>query len=285
MRKATPNLHTALSERINKLRLNGELSPSLTQNQFVYRARSLPLLAAESLSDENQFASGFAVPINLSTLDLRGMGFVGHGFSPRDKKSLSEPISLLQHMLLLAYEATPRPMSFAMNGYSASDFVAYAYQDVAARFIDIPLMHELTFTREKASIIKSWLSESVPRKQNSPQRHIRRRLMAIFNRSSQQINSLFIDREIPPEMILLFRKLLERGDNLGYTGGSLRDFKLVRSDLNLLAESVTLPYLMALNEVEQVDAFNRVDCPATVDDFSSLQIDKPRSTSKNKKIK
>lgn len=271
---------TALTERINALNVGGDFDLLLTQNEFVYRARALPLLAAQRRGGPD---NGFALPMNLSTLDLRAIGFVAHGFSYSDKKNFSETVSLLQHMALLAYEAKPRPMSFSMNGYSASDFVAYIYQDVAARFIDIPLMHEPVFTREKANVIKSWLSESVPRKQNTPQRHIRRRLMAVFNRTSQQINSLFIDREIPPEMLIIFRKLLERDDNSGYIEGSLRDFELVRHDINLLGEAVTLPYLIATDDIEQADAFRRVDCPATIGDFGALQIDKPRS--KKTKIK
>lgn len=270
------DLPTALSERLNTLYANKQLDSPVTQSQFIARARALPLLAVERDKDESGEV-GFAPPKNLSTLDLRGLGLVAHGFSPRNKKILAEHISPLQHMVLIAHEATPRPLGFAMNGYSASDFIAYIYQDVAERFIHNPVMRSEEFTREKAKAIKMWLGEKVPRKQHSPQRHIRRRLMALFGRSNQQINSLFIDRESPPEMILLFRKLMERDDNLGYIKGQLRNFELVRSDLNRLAQAVTLKHYLNVGDIDRAEAFMRVDCPATISDFSALQIDKPRT--------
>lgn len=282
----TSQLPTALSFHLQQLLLQGKFDEPVTRNRYVARARALPLLAANqayttSIPAEDQ--RGFAAPLNLSTLDLRGMGLIAHGFSPRDKKGLSLPISPIQHMLLTTFEATPRPLSFSMNGYSASDFVAYIYQDVAERFINTPAVRSPLFTNKKRKEIKQWLVDTVPRKQNSPQRHIRRRLMALFNRTNQQINSLFLDREISPEMLLLFRKLMERDDNLGYMQGQLRDFKLIRNDLNLLGEYITLRHLIMTGDVERYDAYLRVDCPATISDFESVSIDKPRSSNKKKK--
>lgn len=285
LRPDSSSTPTALSHRLNALRRDNELNNPLTQNQYIVRARALPLLAEASkkgLEPIKQGQEGFATPSNLSSLDLRGLGLVAHGFSPRNAKILAKHVSPLQHMVLIAHEATPRPLGFAMNGYTPSDFIAYIYQDVAERFINTHDIRNPRFTREKANRIKMWLAESVPRKQHSPQRHIRRRLMSMLNRTNQQINSLLIDREVSPEMTLLFRKLMERDDNLGYMQGQLRDFNLVRDDFNLLAETITFNHYIYTGEQERADAFMRVDCPSTIHDFSLLKIDKPRSTNKNK---
>lgn len=280
---STAGQPTAISTHLNELLISGGLKNIVKQSDYINRTRALPLLAERKALSTN--TGGFASPTDLTTLDLRGLGLVPHGFSLRDRKALSETISPIYHMVLIAYEATPRPVGFAMNGYSASDFLAYIYQDVAACFIHTPEVQSEVFTREKANQIKMWLSEKVPRKQNSPQRHIRRRLMIMLNRTNQQINSLFIDREISTEMMVLFRKLMERDDNIGYMEGQLRNYRAVRSDFNSLAETLTLPHYVRENDFDAADAFRRIDCPATISDFASTNIDKPRSPNRKKRTR
>ena len=248
--------------------------PSITYAECIQRARVLPLLAAQLNNDQRD--KTLFRPADLTILELRLLGFVPHGFSMRNRKVLQKNISLPQHMMLIAFEAKPRPLSFAMSGYSCSDFVAYIYQDVAARFIDSPIMATKEFTKEKAEEIKYWLQLDVPKKRNSPQRHIKRRLMALLNRKSGQINNLYQDQEVPTDLLILFRKLLEVDEDVGYSYGELRDFSLVRQDFNALCHYVTYSHYEENKMIVNQEDYHRVKCPSVIIDFTSENIDKKR---------
>ena len=250
---------------------------SITYEQYAERARKL----SERSVTLHEEKSSFPLPDMLNGTDLRSLNLVNHSFSPRDVKGLRERVSMLEHMALISFEAKPRPLSFAINRYSVADFIAYVYQDVAQRYIDDEIMQDENFTLEKSNLIKNWLLAPVPRKQNTPQRHIRRRLMIAFDRTGHQITSILNGRSIAPELRLLVHKLLERDDDVGYTRGAIRDFEHVRHDLNIFIKHIALGHYFEQGNIDAINAYFRIPCPSQVLDFSILKIDKPRSRSRS----
>lgn len=251
---------------------------SITYEQYAERAQTL----SERAVTLHEKESTFPLPVVLSGTELRSLDLVNHTFSLRNVKKLRKNTSMLEHMALIAFEAKPRPLSFAISRYNVVDFIAYIYQDVAQHFIDSEVVQSEEFTLEKSMAIKNWLLAPVPRKQNTPQRHIRRRLMVAFNRTGHQITSLLNGRGVAPELRLLIHKLLERDDDVGYTRGAIRDFESVRYDLNVLTRHVALGYYLEQEDTNAINAYFRIPCPSEVPDFnfSVLSIDKPRARRK-----
>src|SRR5690606_21083225 len=111
--------------------------------------------------------------------------------------------------------------------------------------------------------IKDWLRmPPPPGVQNSARRHIRRRLMLLLERTNHQAASLFEDREMPSDLVMMFQKLLERDDDQGYTQGSLRDFREVREDFNRLADFCVRNRHPNDDEIEE--SFEKVICPSLI---------------------
>src|SRR5690606_38512652 len=101
------------------------------------------------------------------------------------QSEMDKPVSIVREMLLLCYEAKPRYISFALSGYTASDFFAYIYQDIALRFMEdlTPAQKKLPFV-QLVEEIKAWMRVPPPVSMvNTPRRHIRRRIMATLDRS------------------------------------------------------------------------------------------------------
>lgn len=257
--------------RLSKGSLGGFLP--ITYETYIERSQALALSA---FSRQEKPITGFTQPGDLPLSMLRYMEFIGLSVSVRNKTLMAQHVSLEQHMLLLTYEAKPRPLSLASMGYTSSDFIAYIYQDVAARFIRHKEMKSLEFTKEKAALIKAWLLEKVPAKRGSPQRQIRRHLMTMFDRNNAQIIALFNNRGCTNDMQNLMRKLLERDDDKGYTYGEVRDFRDVRADLKLLAKQVTYSYYTNSGDSLKAEEFLRIRCPSLVNSFVAEDINKPR---------
>lgn len=263
---------TKIATLLKQYRADATKMAPVTMRDYMIRMQELPRLAAGHAP-----SNGFARPADLAPMHLRLVtGFFSSRFQMKSlEEQIDDRVTLGREMLLLTYEAKPRPISFAMTGYTASDFIAYIYQDVALR--SMGRNADVTHEEFVAQIddIKSWLRLPPPsRIDNSPRRHIRRRLMLLLDRTNNQAASLLEDREMPNELVLLAQKLLECDDDEGYTQGRLRDFREVREDFNVLAEHCVR--LRHPDDSKLLSSFDRVICPSLVDDFASYQIDLPR---------
>lgn len=221
-------------------------------------------------------SSGFAIPADLSDSMMRlttGMLSSRH-LGKANQAQVDQPVSMVREMLMYAYEAKPRPLSFAITGYSTSDFISYIYQDVAMEQMERTDLRDSPFF-DAVDVIKDWLREPMNNHTKSPRRHIRRRLMVLLDRTNHQAGSLFEDREVNTDMLYLFFKLLERDEDEGFTRGDIRPFADVRDDFNLLAQFCT--YKRYKNDEAKLDAFMRVRCPSLVQDFTTEEIDLPRT--------
>lgn len=273
---------TAIQKLIAERNASGNLRP-VTMRDYMVRMGQLTRWAAKSMDP-----SGFAYPVDLNQSEMRLIsGLYSSRLKTRGARNeLDEPVSLVREMLLLCYEAKPRPISLAMTGYVASDLVAYIYQDVAAQ--EIPDFDPGAPIAERIDQIKMWLRVTPPRTAvNNASRHIRRRLMVMLDRSNHQAASLIEDREMPTEVRHLVQKLLERDDDQGYTNGRLRDFHLVREDLNALAEHCL--NLRFDPDSRQIEDLNMVCCPGDVVtqglEFEKVSIQRRRGKAPSKATK
>ena len=271
------NSNSLIAQLVERYKNDPEKCKPVTMREYMMRMSQIPRLAANINETKNAFVS----PGDLSPMVLRIVtGFLNYRLHSASKpKELEKEISLRREMLLLAFEAKPRHISFAMNGYTASDFISYIYQDVAMTAMGVdPEEQEDRFV-PMINDIKSWMRIPPPKGiTNTARRHIRRRLMLLLDRSNHQAASLFEDREMPSEMVLMMQKLLERDDDQGYLNGELRDFRQVRDDFNILAEfCVRNRYTDKSAKSERVLMdLEKVICPSEVGNFESYVIDLPR---------
>lgn len=243
-----------------------------TLREYLAKMQMIPRLSAREPA-----VNGFAQPVDLSASSLRLVtGLVTSRIQrPSFQQELDSPVSVIREMLLMAYEAKPRPISFALSGYTASDFIAYIYQDVLMNDMGMSPEDRKRPFSEIVDDLKEWMRiPPEPSTTNTPRRHIRRRLMALLDRSNHQAASLFEDREMPVELVLLMQKLLERDDDQGYTRGDIKPFQEVRDDFNALGEfCIRLHYEEGSKQIESLEM---VFCPASVSDVSLYSIQKPR---------
>jgi hypothetical protein len=269
---------TLIAESVGRYAETRQPENPLTMREYLSRMHKIPR-AAFAWADINAFAT--PEDMNVSALRLSTGMLSSRFLSKASKALLDEPDSLSREMLLIAFEAKPRPISYSITGYRMSDFIAYIYQDVAMSAMNLSSSQRARPFKENVENIKSWFllppGKGGP---NSARRHVRRRLMALLDRTNHQAASLFEDREIPGELPHLIHKLMERDDDQGFMAGDLRDFRLVRQDFNLLAE-----YCMRsryASDVVKIDALDRVICPSKIKDFSAYVIDLPRGRSASK---
>lgn len=265
----------------------------VTLREYLLRMQQVP-----RMSTQHEAENGFRSPGDMSVAMVRLLtSMMSSRFhTEKTQNDMDKPVSPVLQMLLLAFEAKPRPISFAITGYTSSDFIAYIYQDLAEHAMRLAGRHLPKPFGDRIDDIKAWMREGAPKVgTNSASRHIRRRLMVLLSRTNHQVASLLDDREMPSELVFLIHKLLERDDDVGFTQGALRPFKDVREDFNRLAEFVVrinAEYADALpdstepdeppNPRDQVekkrDLLKRVICPAKVPgwDFFNWSVDLPR---------
>ncbi|MDF8363289.1 MULTISPECIES: hypothetical protein [Achromobacter] len=263
----------------------------VTLREYLLRMQQVPRLSTQHEA-ENAFRSPGDMSVAMVRLLTSMMSSRFH--TDKTQADMDKPVSPVRQMLLLAFEAKPRPISFAITGYTSSDFIAYIYQDVVENAMRLAGRHLSKSRGDRIDDIKGWLREGTPKVgTNSASRHIRRRMMVLLSRTNHQVASLLDDREMPSELVFLIHKLLERDDDVGFTQGALRSFKDVREDFNRLAEFVVrinAEYADAQpdkpneppNPRDQVekkgDLLKRVICPAKVPgwDFFNWSVDLPR---------
>lgn len=263
----------------------------VTLREYLLRMQQVPRMSTQ-LEAENGFRSPGDMSVAMVRLLTSMMSSRFH--TEKTQNDMDKPVSPVRQMLLLAFEAKPRPISFAITGYTSSDFIAYIYQDLAEHAMRLAGRRLPKPFGERIDDIKAWMREGAPKVgTNSASRHIRRRLMVLLSRTNHQVASLLDDREMPSELVFLIHKLLERDDDVGFTQGALRPFKDVREDFNRLAEFVVrinAEYADAQpdepneppNPRDQVekkgDLLKRVICPAKVPgwDFFNWSVDLPR---------
>lgn len=272
---------TKIEVLVAKLKKDPARRP-VSLREYLLRMQQIPRAAINSGP-----TNGFTRPgdLNMSLLRLV-TGLLSSRMQRNEfKKDMEQPVSLIREMLLLCFEAKPRQVSFSVTGYTASDFIAYIYQDISMLGMGMSAAQMRRPFIENVSSLKEWLRQPPPRSmKNNVRRHIRRRLMVTLDRTNHQSSSLFEDREIPSELLYLIHKLMERDDDVGYTQGQIRDFYDVRTDFNLLAEYCRK--LRFTGAEEDPHVFDRVICPSLVEDFPSYRIDLPRGrTFPNKKTR
>jgi len=202
---------------------------------------------------------------------------------------IKSEITLVQEMLLLAFEATPRPVSFGMTGYGPLHFIAYIYQDVfyeengIAEIIsrDEAIQKKIGFKKTSGDLksnlyegmyfrhfymkIFDWLRYTEKhRTKNCAISHIEARLHLLTGRSKQNVESFHRPLAQIPAETALFHKLMERDDETGYTKGSLRDYRLVRQDFNLLGEYCFYSRHKNSSDQDPMWRLERVCCPSIV---------------------
>jgi len=249
----------------------------ISLREYLARMQTLPRLASQQDS-----INGFTKPgdMNQSTLRL-ATGFITSRLQRQGRQQeMDKPVNMVREMLLMCFEAKPRPLSYAMGGYTVSDFIAYIYQDVAKKDMELSASERERPFKELVDDIKTWLRIPPPLSStNTARRHVRRRIMVTMDRSNHQVSALMEDREMPSEVLLLIQKLLERDDDQGYCVGELRDFREVRDDLNALADfCIRRRYDSDSVKVEDLEM---VCCPSEVIDFSEHTIQRPRGRRAN----
>jgi len=255
-----------LASRVEREWAQGEPTRAyaLSASEFRARTQELATLAAQS------GPSGFILPRGLNRhqeLEITHLDTI----AMRRTMSQGDPdCSFLSEMLLLAFEATPRPVSYAMSGYMPGDWLAYMYQDVALNALvhENPALRKRDFDAGTCYLVREWLgnNRNLLRKDSAKvsagQRHTLQRLEVIMGRSIGVVRNIFEDRNLRPEMVLLARKLLEMEDGDGYLSGAVRPFEEVRADWNALAEYV-MRRRMVGDEKWQT-RFLRTCCPSVV---------------------
>jgi len=252
----TGAVRTHISTYLRSIQAMPERACTVRVNDFYHRLRNLPTHAARWEGKAAQNAFKLPPDLHMSVIPL----LTGNMKPDKINKDFVTP---LYEMLLLAFEAKPRPISFAMAGYSPVDFMAYIYQDVYSREKDIPLDDiESNFGKWRNPIV-DWLrsprDESI---ENNATRHVRWRFALLFDRGYSQIAARQNRAEGNTALTNLISKLFESDQETGYANGSLRDFRLVRQDFNLLAERCFL--LRHRDDPVKMERFARVICPAKV---------------------
>jgi len=214
--------------------------------------------------------NAFRVP---TYLDINKLPALVGKININDRNALA---SQILEMLLLTFEAKPRPISFAITGYSPIDFMAYIYQDVYCKEKEIPLKTvENDFTTHLSDII-DWLrsqDNTRSKSENNAVRHIRYRCSMLFDVNYSTIRSWQNKPEGSIALTNLVSKLLECDQDSGYANGSLRNFRLVRQDFNLLGEYCFL--LRKHGNPEEMEKFKKIICPSKVTvAFSLIKITK-----------
>lgn len=263
--------NSRLAKLLTEYEKKGRQEP-VTMREYTQRMQEIPRLSMRFGQ-----SNGFEMAHDLSDAQMRLItGMVSSRYNQaRFQEQMDKPVNVLREMMLYLFEAKPRPISFAITGYTISDFIAYIYQDIALQLTGASAQANEPF-KNVVDQIKAWFREPFDSRKNSARRHIRRRLMVTLDRTSHQANSLFEDREMPTEMLYVAHKLLERDDDSGYTQGVIRPFEQVRNDFNLLATYCQVRRYK--DEPKKLEAFWRVRCPGEVPgfDFTNEVIDLPR---------
>lgn len=274
------NKQTLVQNYINSLQSDNppiQHKGSISMHEYRVRTQQLPYLAHEFNAPKN----GFTIPGEFSDSQYRlASGLFSSRYRRSDfRQEMDKEVPAMREMLMLGYEALPRPISYAMHGYKPSDFIAYIYQDTLMADLD---MRGANFI-ENLDVIKEHLRSSVAPRGNNARRHIRRRLSILLDRTSYQISSLLNDREAPGELVMLMQKLLEREDGIGFTQGALRHFRDVRNDFNAIAEFVQHLRYVNNNQMNRLASLKLIICPSRVVDFSKYKLDLPKHRRKTTK--
>lgn len=236
----------------------------LTMSEMRLRAQNLGMLAFEGNT------SGFAYPLGLSRAEEQSVTHLETATKRRRLREDDPVAGAFEEMLLLAFEATPRPVSFAMSGYLPGAWLAYMYQDVALAVLDgLSLDDNGRFDDSMSARICEWLQDNRNLKlrhnaESDPtRRHLLQRLSILMERQVTGVRLLFRDQALRPELTVLGRKLLEvEDDEAGFLRGEIRPFEEVRADWNALAE-----YVMRKRHSKDdawISRFVRVPCPGRV---------------------
>ena len=261
-----------IAKTIKSLARKNERAQTMTMREYLAGMQQIPRLAYARPD-----ATRFAMPqdMNMSTLRLAS-GMLSSRFLNFDNRALfDESVSLMREMLLITYEAKPRPISYGITGYRMSDFIAYIYQDILMDDMKMSDHQRGRPFESRVEALKMWMMMPTGKSAvNSARRHIRRRLMVLLDRTNHQAAALFEDREVPSELIHLIHKLMERDDDLGYTEGRVRPYREVRADFNALAEFCVRNRFK--HDSERLRTLDRLVCPSLITDFPGYPIDLPR---------
>jgi len=145
-------------------------------------------------------------------------------------------VTLVQEMLLLAMEAKPRPISFAIQGYMFNDFISYIYQDIYYEEKGINAELAMANFNKYRRDIGAWLRGEIRQDYKKCNKwKIRKGIQLLFDKNHiVHAHLMFQGKSISRSILSLMYKLMESDEDEGYTNGSIRDFRLIRQDLNLL---------------------------------------------------
>jgi len=187
-------------------------------------------------------------------------------------------VTLVQEMLLLAMEAKPRPVSFAIQGYMFNDFISYIYQDIyyKERGINTKLAIE-NFDKYRRDI-GAWLRGEIRQEYKRCNKwKIRKGIQLLFDKNHiVHAHLMFQGKSISRSILTLMYKLMESDEDDGYTNGSIRDFRLIRQDLNLLGNYCFVRRYG--NDSKRMRTFREVIPPLSEDMFSKSQAQPVRQT-------
>ena len=273
---------------------NPEMRRPVSWNEYLLRMEKISRLALQGGVFESEGeVNNFSRERDVSPTLLRMItGMISSRMQRGSfKKEMHLPVPVVREMTLIAFEAKPRLVSLAM-GFTSSDFICYTYQDVIKEAMVLEgaisaSASTKSFT-EMLPDMKRWMRQAPARKGlNSARRHIRRRIMALLDRTNHQVAALFSDKEMSSDLECLIQKLMERDDDVGYTQGMIRDFEAVRNDFNVLAEhcrSIRISHNLGLTSNDDT-LLSRIVCPASVVDLTEYQLDLPRGPSSGTALK
>ncbi|MGY2488308.1 hypothetical protein [Cupriavidus necator] len=213
---------------IRDYRSNEKLFRPLTKQEVAERIGNLPHRAALENIERKQ--SGEFDTLGLQRLNTQTVLFM-LGLTPNQSISYqeSEIASVEMEMLLYCYEAKPRHMSLALQGWHMDDFIAYIYRDF------LLLAGVASSLAESSMHAKEYLrAASRPTLEDKAGRirvGIATRVTAMFDRHQTSFYRWMAPESGLREQRNLIAKLLEPDDDAGYTWGRLAHYKQVREDL------------------------------------------------------
>lgn len=214
---------------LREYRSNEKLFRPLTKQEVAERIGNLPQLAALENSERRMHLDDFGT-LGLQRLTTQTVLYM-LGLTPNQSISYqeSEQATIEMEMLLYCYEAKPRHMSLALQGWHMDDFIAYIYRDFlllagVASTLAESTMHAKEYLRAAS---RPTLDDKAGRIRVG----IASRVTAMFGRHQTSFYRWMAPESGLREQRNLIAKLLEPDDESGYTSGRLAHYKQVREDL------------------------------------------------------
>ncbi|QYY33630.1 hypothetical protein K2O51_31895 (plasmid) [Cupriavidus pinatubonensis] len=229
-------------------RTNEKLYRPLTKQEVAQRIGDLPYRAALENAEHRTYMEEYET-LGLQRLTTQTVLYM-LGLSPNqnltfqkseepveaeeaEKANKAEAATIEMEMLLYCYEAKPRHMSLALQGWHMDDFIAYIYRDFlllagVASTLAESTMHAKEYLRAAS---RPTLDDTAGRIRVG----IATRLTSLFGRHQTSFYRMMKPGSGLREQRNLIAKLLEPDDDAGYTWGRLAHYKQVREDLYELA--------------------------------------------------